>query len=288
MPIRLDRLLTLRLFRPLRRSFCRRGGFGLPVLMYHSISDESEADVPPYYRVSTHPKVFAGHMALLHARGFQVVNMRSGLRMLRGEDRAQEKTVVLTFDDGFRDFRTAAFPVLQQYGFGATVFLTTAFVGRTPECFKARECLTWDDARELQRAGIEFGSHTVNHSKLVDLSWKDVENEVRASKNEIEQQLGERVSSFAYPYAFPSSRPDFVGRLSRLLQDAGYECCVTTDIGIAGAASDLFAIPRLPVNGDDDARLLEAKLEGGYDWMAAPQRWFKVLKQWRRSGGTNN
>ena len=288
MPVRLDRLLTLWLFQPLRRSVWKTGGFRLPVLMYHSVSDESEAGVAPYYRTSTSPKAFAGHMALLHAHGFQTVSLKTGLRMLRGEVAAREKSVVLTFDDGFRDFRTAAFPVLRQYGFNATVFLTTAFVGQEPSRFKTRECLTWGDVRELQQAGMEFGSHTVNHSMLVDLAWKDVENEVRVSKSEIEQRLGERVISFAYPYAFPSLRTDFVGRLGRLLRDTGYECCVTTDIGSASAASDAFAIPRLPVNGDDDVNLLEAKLDGGYDWMAAPQRLFKTLKQWRRfRGGIN-
>ena len=108
---------------------------------------------------------------------------------------------------------------------------------------------------------------------------------MRVSKAEIENQLGGRVTSFAYPYAFPSSHTDFVGRLGRLLQDTGYDCCVTTDIGIAGAATDAFAIPRLPANSDDDAPLLEAKLNGAYDWMGMPQRWFKKLKQWKRPVG---
>jgi peptidoglycan/xylan/chitin deacetylase (PgdA/CDA1 family) len=285
MSVRLDRLLSLCLFQPLRRSLGGTGGFRLPVLMYHSISDGAEADVPAYYRTSTSPGTFAAQMAWLQAHGFKAVNLKTGLRMLHGEEEAREKSVVLTFDDGYRDFRTAAFPALQQYGFSATVFLVTAFSGRDPIRFKTRECLTWDDARELQQAGIEFGSHTVNHSMLVDLAWEAIDKELRVSKAEIEQRLGERVVSFAYPYAFPSSRPDFVSRLGGLLRDAGYECCATTDIGTASAASNPFAIPRLPVNGDDDAKLLQAKLDGSYDWMAAPQGWFKALKQWKRSRG---
>lgn len=247
--------------------------------MYHSVSDQSEADVAPYYRTATNPDVFAEQMALLQAEGCEVVSLKAGLQVLRDERGTHRKVVALTFDDGFRDFHSAAFPILRQCGFGATVFLPTAFIGKTPVRFKAHECLTWDEVRELQKAGIEFGSHTVNHPELVSLAWGEVEKEVRDSKAEIEQQLGIRVTSFAYPYAFPRARRFFVSRLGRLLRETGYECCVTTDIGRANAGTGLFAIPRLPVNGSDDVRLFKAKLHGAYDWLAVPQRVFKMLKR---------
>lgn len=255
------------------------GGLRLPVLMYHSVSDRSEAGVAPYYRTATSPKVFAEQMALLHAEGWETVSLRAGLDVLRGGKGTPKKVVALTFDDGFLDFCTTAFPVLRQYGFGATVYLPTAFIGKQPMQFKAHECLTWDGVRELHQAGIEFGSHTVNHPELVLLPWPEVEKEVRDSKAEIEQRLGARVTSFAYPYAFPRAQRVFVNRLSRLLRETGYESCVTTDIGRASAGTDLFAIPRLPVNDCDDAELLKSKLDGAYDWLAAPQRAFKALKR---------
>lgn len=276
---RLDRLLTLWLFRPLRRVVSRGRGFRLPILMYHSVSDRSEAGVEPYYRTSTSPKVFAEQMALLRAGGWEAVSLRTGLEILRSKHVAQGKVVALTFDDGFRDFRTAAFPILRQYGFAATVYLPTAFIGRQPIQFKAHECLTWDEVRELHQSGIEFGSHTVSHPELVRLPWPEIEREVRDSKIEIEQRLGARVAAFAYPYAFPRAERNFVGRLCRLLSETGYESCVTTDIGRASASTDLFAIPRLPMNDCDDAELLKAKLDGAYDWLAAPQRAFKTLKR---------
>lgn len=275
----MDRLLTLCLFRPLRSAVSVGGEFRLPVLMYHSVSDRSEVGVAPYYRTATSPKVFAEQMALLRAEGWETVTLGAGLEILRSEKAAQRKVVALTFDDGFRDFCITAFPVLRQYGFGATVYLPTAFIGKQPIQFKAHECLTWDEVRELHQADIEFGSHTVNHPELVRLPWSEVEKEVRESKAEIEQRLGVRVTSFAYPYAFPRALRVFVSRFGQLLRETGYESCVTTDIGRASGGTDLFAIPRLPVNDCDDAELLKAKLDGAYDWLAAPQRAFKALKR---------
>ena len=278
-PLRLDRLLTLGFFRPLRRAVPDRGGFRLAVLMYHSVSERPEVGVSPYYRTATSPKVFAEQMALLRAEGWEAVSLKGGLEALRSGGGAPRKVVALTFDDGFRDFYTAAFPVLRQHGFSATMYLPTAFIGQQPVQFKAHECLTWDEVRELRLAGIEFGSHTVNHPELVRLAWPAVEKELRDSKAEIEQRLGARVTAFAYPYAFPRAQREFVERFRRLLREAGYESCVTTDIGRASAATDPLAIPRLPMNECDDAELLKAKLIGAYDWLAVPQRAVKAVKR---------
>jgi peptidoglycan/xylan/chitin deacetylase (PgdA/CDA1 family) len=276
---RLDRLLTLSLFRPLRNVVPAGCEGRLPVLMYHSISDRSEAGVAPYYRTATRPEVFAEQMALLKSEGWEAMSLAVGLRAFGSGETSRRKIVALTFDDGFRDFLTAAFPVLRQHGFTATMYLPTAFIGEQPIQFKAHECLAWDDVAELHRAGIEFGSHTVNHPELVRLPWAEVEREVRDSKAEIERHLGAQVASFAYPYAFPRAEREFVSKLRRLLGEAGYENCVTTDIGRVRAGGDLLAIPRLPANDCDDAELLKAKLAGAYDWLAVPQRAVKALKR---------
>src|ERR1700722_19654585 len=111
---RLDRLLTLNFFQPFCRSNSEKNNSALPLLMYHSISDEPEENVPPYYRTATSPKLFAAHMALLEAQGYEVLGLQAGLEKFHRKNSAGAKLAVITFDDAFQDFYTAALPVLQQ------------------------------------------------------------------------------------------------------------------------------------------------------------------------------
>ena len=90
------------------------------------------------------------------------------------------------------------------------MYLPTGFIGDDRRRFKSRECLTWPEVRELHRAGIEFGAHTVNHPVLYDLSLADIERELVTSKAQIEAELASEVASFAYPYAFPQADRDFL------------------------------------------------------------------------------
>jgi peptidoglycan/xylan/chitin deacetylase (PgdA/CDA1 family) len=283
--LRLDRLATLCVFHPLHRATSGAGEFRLPILMYHSISEEPEAGVSSYYRTATSPRVFAQHMALLRALGCEAVSLKVGLEMLRRERTGQGKPVVLTFDDGFRDFHTMAFPILREHGFSATVFLPTAFIGQEPLQFKARECMTWSEVRELHRAGIEFGSHTVHHPTLHELDFAQVRSELEQSKAAIEDELGEPIGSFAYPYAFPSADRSFVTAFRDMVAEAGYACCATTELGRVRIGGDPYRLKRLPANSLDDAAFLQAKLEGGYDWLAFPQAVVKNSKRWFLGSG---
>jgi peptidoglycan/xylan/chitin deacetylase (PgdA/CDA1 family) len=275
---RFDRLLTLKVFRPLRKLAPGGNGQRLPILMYHSISTDAEKHSSPYYRVCTSPAVFARHMELLHEGGYQAINMRQASEFLTKTSGSFHRRVVITFDDGFRDFYTAAFPVLQKYNFSATMFLPTVFIGSQPRQFKEKECLTWDEVRECDRAGIEFGSHTVNHPKLYELDFPQIRVELETSKKVIEQELGKAAPSFAYPYAFPSGDRAFVKKFTELLRGAGYETNVTTRIGTVRAGDDPFTLRRLPANSDDDASLFMAKIHGAYDWLGRPQDTLKKLK----------
>ncbi|MGD0059690.1 MAG: polysaccharide deacetylase family protein [Verrucomicrobiia bacterium] len=275
--MRLDRLITLGLVQPIHRAVSGAKRAQLPILMYHSISEGAEDAVSPYYRTVTRPAIFAQHMALLHVEGYRVVSLQAGLHEFRSGCSDIRKTVVLTFDDGLRDFYTSAFPILQEYEQTASVFLPTAFIGDQPGRFKGRECMTWSEARELNEAGIEIGSHTVNHPRLYELGFDEIRAELANSKAVIEDRLGSAVVSFAYPYAFPSGDRRFVARLEELLRAAKYECGVTTRIGRASANDQLFTLPRLPMNSADDRSLFLAKLQGAYDWLAVVQTSFKGL-----------
>jgi peptidoglycan/xylan/chitin deacetylase (PgdA/CDA1 family) len=287
--MRPDRLITLNVVQPCRwvahgfKSLVIRNPSPdrcLPILMYHSIAEKNEGGMPAYYQTTTHPKVFARQMALLKAEGFQGVDLSTGLAWLKSANPdSHVRPVAITFDDGFRNFFTEAFPVLQQQGFTATMFLATAFISQPRRRFKDTECLAWDEVCELRKGGMRFGSHTVNHPRLTDLSWPEIEHELRTSKSELEQHLGEPATTFAYPFAFPQSDRSFRQSFKNLLIEAGYDCCVTTEIGRVKLGDDLHHLKRLPVNSLDDAALFQAKLAGAYDWLANGQATFKTLKR---------
>lgn len=286
--MRLDRFITLNIVQPYRQAIMGTRSQSvpaytvLPILMYHSVSQKPEEHVHPYYQTVTHPKIFADQMALLKQEGYKAVSVEEGLEFLQGPcvngEACVHRCVAITFDDGFRDFHTEAFAVLQEHGFTATVFVPTAFIGEDRRRFKGRECLTWEETREVQEKGIRFGSHTVSHPQLTNLSWKDIEHELRASKSDLEQRLGTAVTSFAYPFAFPQNNRRFCQSFRVLLSEAGYTCCATTLIGRAKSGDDPFVLKRLPVSSLDDPAFFLAKLAGNYDWLAGGQAAVKSLK----------
>ena len=157
--MRLDRAVTLFAFRAIGSLASSRAAAHLPVLMSHSTSAASE-EVTPYYRIATHPAVFAEHMRVLESEGFAGVTLSEGLNAIRCPNlqRSTRQPVALTFDDGYRDFFTAAVPVLERHGFRATMYLPTGFIGDQRRQFKSRECLTWSEVSALHDAGFEFGS----------------------------------------------------------------------------------------------------------------------------------
>jgi peptidoglycan/xylan/chitin deacetylase (PgdA/CDA1 family) len=285
MSFRFDRFATLYLVNPLRSSAANRTPL-IPILMYHSISDGSEdncsenkreAAAHPYYRTSTSPQRFAEQINYLHSNGYRTVSLAEAVSG-RGQSPVADKQVVITFDDGYHDFYRHAFPVLSQCGFSATVFLPTAYIGESPVSFKGRDCLTWTEVRELNHHGIRFGSHTVTHPQLRDLSPSAIKDEISGSKKTIEEKLGSEVDSFAYPYAFPQTDTDFRNMLRDLLLQAGYRNGVCTIVGLARSKSDPFFMERLPVNSCDDDVLLQAKLAGAYDWIAKFQYASKLTR----------
>jgi peptidoglycan/xylan/chitin deacetylase (PgdA/CDA1 family) len=277
--MRIDRAVTLLAFRTIGTLGVPHAGARLPVLMYHSISAAPEATTP-YYRIATHPVVFEDHMRILASAGYRGVTLSDGLKSFRQSslDDMGRQPVALTFDDGYRDFLTDAVPVLERYGFKATMYLPTGFIGDRRRQFKDRECLTWREVIELHERGFEFGSHTVTHPRLVDLTFSEIEHELVVSKRTIETNLQSEVTAFAYPYAFPQQKRTFTAKFRDLAEASGYFTSVTTIIGHVSPQDDALCLKRLPVNSDDDAELFRAKLEGFYNWMAAPQAAAKQVR----------
>jgi peptidoglycan/xylan/chitin deacetylase (PgdA/CDA1 family) len=276
---RSDRLATLYLANPLRRILRDEREKVVPILMYHSVSELSERTCHPYYETGTTPRIFEEHVKSLYENGYSAIALNE-LPAVMSNGKGASRSVIITFDDGYRDFFDNAFPILERYGLKATVFLVAGKMGSRSSMLGGKEILTWGDARELRKRGVVFGSHTVNHLKLKDLPFIEVEAEIMDSKKEIESRLGVPVEAFSYPYAFPEGRADFLGKFFEILDRCGYRFGVTTVIGTVKNGDDLLELKRIPVNEYDDPALFKAKLEGAYDWVHVPQYLRKKCFGW--------
>lgn len=279
--LRLDRWMTLRVIAPLSGVLPSHRAPAIPILMYHSIAGDVDDQVHPYFRTVTTPVSFARQVKFMRQQGFVGVTLSEALDSLRSpgsECDGRHRKVVLTFDDGFRDFHTHAFPILERAGFSATVFLSTAHIGKP--FITGRDCLKAGEVKALSQRGIEFGSHSVSHRRLVDLPLAELAIELNQSKATIEHITGKEVSLFSYPYRFPQENVAFTRSLGGLLDAAGYQAGVTTTIGRSHSSDDARFLPRLPMNDCDDADLLRAKLDGHYDWLRAGQMVRKQSRAW--------
>jgi peptidoglycan/xylan/chitin deacetylase (PgdA/CDA1 family) len=267
---RLDRTISLYLGHPYARVFGTKRSACVPILMYHSISENLFGMSHPYFHINTLPRVFSAQMRWLQQSGYRTLGLGEALEGLE-VNADLRKAVVLTFDDGYRDFYTEALPVLKQCGFTATIFLATDRIRETPARIEGADYLTWSDARELHSEGIRFGAHTVTHPDLRSLGPDELEQELGRSKEIIEDCLGTRVESFSYPHGFPEEDKEYGEYVRDLLCNLGYDNGVTTILGRASRKSERYFLPRLPVNSYDDAAFFRAKVEGGYDWLHWPQ-----------------
>lgn len=276
MALRLDRLLTLYFFRFFHTMLSSAGNSIIPILMYHSICDDQET-AHPYYQVNTSPATFNAHMQHLHNNHYNIINLHDLKKHLI--ENTQKKYAVITFDDGFYDFHTNAYPILKKFGFNATVFLPTQYIHDDRSYFKDKKCMNWQEIRSLSNDGINFGSHTASHPQLKSVNEKEMEYEIATSKSTIEERIGKKVDCFSYPFAFPQADAGFITRYKQILARHGYQTAVTTIIGTVRYGVDLLTLKRIPINNNDDSHFFSAKLQGAYDWLEKPQSFIKVLKR---------
>jgi peptidoglycan/xylan/chitin deacetylase (PgdA/CDA1 family) len=271
----------------------RDKGLQIPILMYHSISEQLDAHLHPYYQTVTTPERFEQQMRFLNQSGYKVLTLSEAVQLLQETLSPNNSTLgnlaslklsscrrpllaVITFDDGLRDFYTSAYPILDKFGFKATMFLTSGLINKTFPT--GRECLREAEILELAAKGIEFGSHTENHPQLKKLSTDEIAHELSASKATIEEIVGSPVTLFSYPYKFPEEDQKFSRNLIAMLVALGYSAEVTTIIGTTQPGDNPFYLKRLPINDCDDIPLFQAKLEGGYNWLHKGQLTYKKLK----------
>ncbi len=203
-------------------------------------------------------------MKYLSDAGYVAMTLRELVAMLKSETLLPVKPVVLTFDDGFRNFYTEAFPVLSEFNFKVTVFLVTDFCGKyndwpgNPSQLPRSELLSWQEDRELNEYGIEFGSHTRTHQDLTKLTPEKVKAEIIESKTAIANALGREAVTFAYPFGRSSVA-------NREIARANFEAACSTDLGKVQVRSDFSSLNRIDAYYLANQRLFEMFSSAAFD-----------------------
>jgi peptidoglycan/xylan/chitin deacetylase (PgdA/CDA1 family) len=179
-----------------------------------------------------------------------------------------DRPVLITFDDGFADFRDAALPALRDRDMAATLYPTTGFLdGRSPG---GGPMLRWRDLYELFGAGgagdaIEVGGHTHTHPQLDAIPRARAREEISQCKAMLEEVVGAPVRSFAYPHGYSSAA------VRAMVREAGYDSACAVRNAFSSASDDRFALARLTVRRDTPLERVDAWL-AGRDARVAPRR----------------
>lgn len=200
----------------------------VPVLNYHKVDNL-------FHSLSVSPQEFEEQMEYLYQNKYNTITPDQLMAYLKYGRELPNKPILITFDDGYLDNYTNAYPILKKYGFTATIFLVTNLVSHDPRF------MNWDQAREMQKNGIVFGSHTVDHQSLISISKEQVNNELSQSREEIARQLGKPPKYFAYPTGTYSPE------IEELVREAGYRAAFSIQYGEVGPSSDLYALERIPI-----------------------------------------
>jgi peptidoglycan/xylan/chitin deacetylase (PgdA/CDA1 family) len=202
----------------------------LPILMYHSISSPARV-------LCVTPSGFKSQMESLYDNGYVGITLETALLYARGLPvRMPSKPVVLTFDDGYKDFIEEAVPILEQFGFRATVFIIADFVGR-------QGYMTWDDVRKAAAMGHEIGCHSMTHPDLRDLRDASLEYQIVSARDFIESNGHVRPRTFCYPSG------KYNDTVRSVVEEAGYLGAVTTQVGTASTLDDHYTLSRIRIDG---------------------------------------
>ncbi len=235
------------------------GARPFPILLYHSISAEATPGYRPY---AVDPGRFRAQMELVAQAGCRTLTVRElGAILADPSGRVPERSVLITFDDGFDDVHREALPVLDRLGLKATAFLVASQIGGTSPWLAAvgegqRRLMSWSQVHELAGAGIEIGSHSHTHPELDTLPAHSAGSELGRSRAVLEDGLGAPVTSFAYPYGYHTSG------LKTLLRQNGYEAGCAVKHALSHERDDRWALGRAVVAADTSDEQLAAWLDG--------------------------
>jgi peptidoglycan/xylan/chitin deacetylase (PgdA/CDA1 family) len=275
-------------YRPFAAVF---GNNKVRILCYHRVCDIPETK--DYVRnITVKPVEFERQMSFLSENGFNVITLEQFIEEKIARHPPEKKTIVITFDDGYRDNYLNAFPILKRYEFNASFFLVTDYIGGdsvfpwlklTEASLRHYQANTqyWlplkeEDIIAMSSGGACFGSHTRSHCYLRQVGESQALEELKSSRTRLEEILKKPVRCFCYPFGGVDKN------LIRLVGLSGYEAATGLITGSNTNKSDFLNLKRISIDGQDSFIKYKMKVAGGYDWYGtAVEIWGLVKKVFR-------
>ncbi len=245
------------------------------ILLYHEVVAGEPQDI---HAVSQ--EQFRGQLRWLNDAGYQIVPLPDQLLVSPPASRPiRPKTVAITFDDGYHDNYTMAWPVLAEMQMSATIFLVAGLVGETSTwrsgTNRLAPLLTWNQVIEMSNAGITFGAHTMSHIDLTSSDLAALPRELKESRLIIEKALNRPVKLMAYPFS------RFTPTVKLAVRQAGYQIACSCPTSYVGAANDdAYDLRRITVLASDGLSDFGAKVNGSLGLRL--KRYRQLAGEWRR------
>ena len=232
----------------------REDGRTVMVLNYHKVANEHRS-------LSVTLDDFRQHMAWLKEYGYTGITPDELYAFVTEGAELPAKPVLITFDDGYKDNYTNAYPIMKEYGFKGTIFVVTSFLG------KYDNYLTWEQAKELLDNGFSIESHTYTHKSMTETSDEEISKELSKSREEIREKLGIEADFMAYPTG------TYNLHIAELVKAAGYKGAFTIKYDNVSRDSNVYALERVPIfhtentNKDFLERIQYLPLTYKYGWI---------------------
>ena len=229
----------------------------VPILMYHSVTDKPPAQTRT---LAVRPGELTDQLGHLKDAGFTPLTFSDLATTLRDDSSAlPTRPVVITFDDGYADFHSEALPILDQFGFAATVFVTTGWLddaGPHAAGTPLDRTLTWSQVKEAAAHGVELAGHSHSHPQLDQIDAAALHAELSRNKALLEDEIGKPVTTMAYPYGYSNAQ------VRRAVAAAGYEAACAVNNALASPSQDRFAMPRLTVDRSTTMNKFQSAVAG--------------------------
>lgn len=204
----------------------------VPVLMYHHVQSEESAVTNKQTSISVYTNYFEKQMQYLKDKNYNVISVTQLVDFFDNGTPIPSKSVLITFDDGYEDFYTDAFPILQKFSFPATVFIPTGLMNNT-------SYLSWEQISSMSNL-ILFANHTWSH-KNVKTTTKDMEYEISTADTQLNEHSLNFPKVFAYPYGLDSTLAE------NYLDSLKYKLAFTTSSGSVLCKKQRFSLPRIRI-----------------------------------------